>query len=54
MQLIKLEKTALEKSENLEQLRWIENGYIIKTNLTSIENTAIDTQDDLKKLTNKS
>lgn len=54
MQLIKLEKTALEKSENLEQLRWIENGYIIKTNLTTGENTAIDTPDDLKKLTNNS
>lgn len=54
MQITKLDKTALEKSENLEQLRWLENGYIIKTNLTSIENTAIDTPDDLKKLTNKS
>ncbi|MCP4552630.1 MAG: 3-deoxy-manno-octulosonate cytidylyltransferase [Bacteroidetes bacterium] len=54
MQLIKLKKTDLEISENLEQLRWIENGYKIKISFTSIENAAIDTPDDLKKLTNKS
>lgn len=47
-----LKKSSLEKSENLEQLRWLENGYQIKTKLTTIENIAIDRPEDLKKITN--
>jgi len=46
-----LEKSSLEKSENLEQLRWLENGYQIKTKITTIENIAIDRPEDLKKIT---
>jgi 3-deoxy-manno-octulosonate cytidylyltransferase (CMP-KDO synthetase) len=41
---------GLEQAENLEQLRWIENGYNITLAETSIENIAIDTPDDLKKV----
>jgi 3-deoxy-manno-octulosonate cytidylyltransferase (CMP-KDO synthetase) len=33
----------------LEQLRWLENGLNIQTKITTIENLAIDTPDDLKK-----
>ena len=51
--ICELKKSQLEKSENLEQLRWIENGYKIKTNLTTIENQAIDRPEDLKNFTNK-
>ncbi len=47
-----LEKSKLEKSENLEQLRWIENGYQIKTRITEIENISIDRPEDLKKIVN--
>jgi len=47
-----LKKSGLEKSENLEQLRWLENGFKIKTKLTTIENIAIDQPEDLKKITN--
>ena len=47
-----LEKSKLEMSENLEQLRWIENGYRIKTKITEIENASIDRPEDLKKIVN--
>jgi 3-deoxy-manno-octulosonate cytidylyltransferase (CMP-KDO synthetase) len=46
-----LQPSALERTEGLEQLRWIENGYKIKVNLTDFESVAIDVPDDLKKLT---
>ncbi|MBU1013710.1 MAG: 3-deoxy-manno-octulosonate cytidylyltransferase [Bacteroidetes bacterium] len=51
-QITGLNKSGLEKSENLEQLRWLENGFKIKTKLTTIENIAIDQPEDLKKITN--
>jgi 3-deoxy-manno-octulosonate cytidylyltransferase (CMP-KDO synthetase) len=40
----------LEKSEALEQLRWIENGYRIKVAITEYETIGIDTPEDLKKI----
>ena len=46
-QITKLPLSALEKAENLEQLRWIENGYRITLVETHTENIAIDTPDDL-------
>jgi len=51
-QITGLKKSGLEKSENLEQLRWLENGFKIKTKLTTIENIAIDRPEDLKKIAN--
>jgi 3-deoxy-manno-octulosonate cytidylyltransferase (CMP-KDO synthetase) len=48
--ITKLQVSSLEKAEALEQLRWIENGYKIKVAITDIENQAIDTPDDLKKI----
>lgn len=47
-----LKQSSLELAEGLEQLRWIENGYKIKVEITDLESIAIDTPDDLKKLTN--
>lgn len=41
---------TLEIAESLEQLRWIENGYKIKTGLTTHNNTMIDTPEDLDKI----
>ena len=50
--LVTLAPTPLEIAESLEQLRWIENGYRIRTAITDIETISIDSPDDLKKALN--
>jgi 3-deoxy-manno-octulosonate cytidylyltransferase (CMP-KDO synthetase) len=44
-----LPRSYLEISESLEQNRWIENGYRIRTAVTTWESIGIDTPDDLEK-----
>ena len=51
-QISKLERSSLEMAESLEQLRWLQNGYPINVDITEVENIAIDTPEDLEKLTN--
>ena len=53
LEIAQLPKTKLEITESLEQLRWIENGYKIKVQLTSFESIAIDTPDDLLRFKSK-
>ena len=49
-QITKLPVSELEKSESLEQLRWIGNGFRIKTVLTDAEEgMCIDTPEDLER-----
>ena len=42
-----LPQSSLELSEKLEQLRWLENGYVIGVATTNIETIGIDTPEDL-------
>jgi 3-deoxy-manno-octulosonate cytidylyltransferase (CMP-KDO synthetase) len=49
-QITALQPSSLEIAEGLEQLRWIENGYKIKVEVTDYESVAIDVPDDLQKL----
>lgn len=52
-EITKLTPSPLELMEKLEQLRWLENGYIIKTAETEHLNFGVDTPKDLENLLNK-
>lgn len=48
-EITSLPQSSLELAESLEQLRWLENGYVIKVGLTQVETIGIDTPQDLEK-----
>jgi 3-deoxy-manno-octulosonate cytidylyltransferase (CMP-KDO synthetase) len=47
--ITRLPVSPLEMAESLEQNRWIENGFRIKTTMTKWESIGIDTPDDLQR-----
>lgn len=47
--ITRLTRSPLEISESLEQNRWIENGFRIRTAVTIWESVGIDTPDDLER-----
>ncbi|UII32638.1 3-deoxy-manno-octulosonate cytidylyltransferase [Fulvivirga ulvae] len=51
-QITNLPVSGLEQAEALEQLRWIENGYVIKVAETEYASVGVDTPEDLEKLKN--
>ncbi len=46
--ITKLPESPLEKAESLEQNRWVENGYKIRTSVTEWESISIDTPGDIE------
>ncbi len=52
-EITRLEQSSLEITEMLEQNRWIENGYTIRVRETTLEVEAVDTPEDLARITGK-
>jgi 3-deoxy-manno-octulosonate cytidylyltransferase (CMP-KDO synthetase) len=48
-QIAKMQPSALEQAESLEQLRWLENGLSIRMAVVGGDSISIDTPDDLAK-----
>jgi 3-deoxy-manno-octulosonate cytidylyltransferase (CMP-KDO synthetase) len=47
-EIVNLPQSSLELAENLEQLRWLENGYKINVGITHSETLGIDTPQDME------
>lgn len=49
-QFVKLPESSLERSERLEQLRFLENGIPISVGETSYDSVGVDTEEDLQRV----
>ena len=49
-EICELPPSASEIKERLEQLRWLDNEYIIKVGLTTYEGISVDTLEDIEKI----
>lgn len=50
--ITRLKPSPIEMVESLEQMRWIENGFLIHTEIANSDSFSVDTPEDLLKLTN--
>ena len=49
-EICKLPPSENEKTERLEQLRWLDNGYKIKVGITTHKSLSVDTPEDIGKI----
>ena len=49
-EICKLPPSGNEIKERLEQLRWLDNEYVIKVGITTHEGTSVDTPEDIQKI----
>jgi 3-deoxy-manno-octulosonate cytidylyltransferase (CMP-KDO synthetase) len=49
-EICKLPPSGNEIRERLEQLRWLDNKYLIKVGITTHEGLSIDTPEDIEKI----
>ena len=50
IEICKLPPSKNELGERLEQLRWLDNDYLIKVGITTHEATSVDTPEDIEKI----
>ena len=47
LEICSLKETKLEKKENLEQIRWLDNNFKIKIGITNFKSLSVDVPNDI-------